>query len=227
MKDQLSRAVGSLLFLVSVCSATAANACIDIAPFEIQDIRQADAIFTGKLVRYERVSPGRPDSLDDYALLTIRVHNVIKGKVSRMVQLYWWNSTFGVPETREINTPLLIAAVSAKRRILPLRGGSATVFPTRRPDLLQLMQAPCSSPFLLDDTQQNIENVRKILRGETVRPHNYFAVQAAQSEQRNKAEIEHRARVKALVVSVGSLVVAAAVIALFMGLRRKRRSSSR
>lgn len=227
MKVQVSRAIGLLLFLVSVCSATAASACIDIVPFEIQDIRQADAIFSGKLVRYERVSPGRPDSLDDYALLTIHVDKVIKVKVSRTVQLYWWNSTFGVPETKEIATPLLIAAVSAKRRILPLRGGSATVFPTLRPDLLQLMQSPCSSPFLLDDTPQNVENVRKILRGETVEPHDYFAVRAAESERRNKVEIDPRGRVKGLMLSVGGLVVAAAATALFIGLIRKRRSSSR
>lgn len=222
MKAQLFKAICSLALLVCVCSANAANACIDIVPFEIEDIRQADAIFSGKLVRYERVSPGRPNSLDDYALLTIRVDRVIKGKVAGEVQLYWWNSTFGVPETKEIETPLLIAAVTAKRQILPLRGGSATVFPTRRPDLLQLMQAPCSSPFLLDDTEQNVENVRMLLRGEAVGPHNYSAVQTAESERRYKVQIEHRAQMKTLRVALGSLAVGVAVIALYLGWRRKR-----
>lgn len=53
-----------------------------MAPFEIEDIRQADAIFSGKHARFERASAGRPNSLDDFALLTVRVDRVVKWKVS-------------------------------------------------------------------------------------------------------------------------------------------------
>lgn len=73
-------------FAMLTC-ASAAQACIDIAPFEIEDIRQADAVFTGQLVAYEPVSPGRPGSPDDYGLLTVRVDKVIKGKVRKKLQL--------------------------------------------------------------------------------------------------------------------------------------------
>jgi hypothetical protein len=204
-----------------ICGPNSANACIDIAPFEIEDIRQADAIFGGKIIRYERVSPGRPNSLDDYGLLTVRVDEVLKGHVRGEVQLYWWNSTFGVPE-EEIESSVLIAAVDAKRKMLPLRGASATVFPTRRPDLLQLMQAPCSSPFLLDYTDQTVGNVRKILRGEAVGPHDYFWMRQA-AKRKAHALAANKSETRRLVMWLGTALVAVMIaIGSIVAWMRKR-----
>jgi len=151
-----------------------AAACMMKAPFQIEDIAQADAIFTGRLIRYELVSPGRANSLDEYGLLTVRVDKVLKGKVSGDVQLYWWNSTFGVPKTLPFDGPIIVAASGVERTGLPLRGPSATVFPSRRPDLLQVLQAPCSSPFILPYVAKSEDNIRAVLRGETVAPFNYI-----------------------------------------------------
>lgn len=39
-----------LAAITMLARADAAQACIDFAPFEIEDNRQADAVFTGQLV---------------------------------------------------------------------------------------------------------------------------------------------------------------------------------
>jgi hypothetical protein len=45
------------------------QACRINSPLNPEDARQADVVFTGRLLKYERVSPGRPDSLSDYAMV--------------------------------------------------------------------------------------------------------------------------------------------------------------
>jgi hypothetical protein len=160
--------------LIIFVAAPPAHACRASTPLVVEDIRQADLVFTGRLVRYELVSPGRPNSLDEYALLTVRVDTVLKGTASGDVQLYWWNSTFGVPKTMEAAGPVLVAATSAAAKSLPLRGPSATVFASRRPDLPQILQAPCSSAFILPDSPTAEENVRTILAGGTAPPFDYW-----------------------------------------------------
>ena len=154
--------------LVLLLTSHAANACIDFAPLELEDIRHSDAVFTGRVVRYEIVSPGVPDTLDDYALLTIRVDEAIKGNVAGDVELYWWNSTFDFPEPLRMTEPAAFAAVTADRSSLPLRAASGTVFASRRPELLQLLQAPCSSPFILPASPKALVDIRTILRGGSV-----------------------------------------------------------
>lgn len=170
------------------------------------------------------MSPGRPESLADYGLLTVHVDTVIKGTVPKKVQLYWWNSTFGLPESLEIETPLLIGAVSAEGQNLPVRVGSATVFPTRRPDLLQLLQAPCSEPFLLDDTSQNVENVRTILGGGSVTPYDYFAIRAAEARRRRAGAEDAEAEAVFGMTVLGRFVAVFAAIALAAWFVTRRKS---
>jgi hypothetical protein len=156
------RKVLTVLLAILASMAQPAYACMDIAPFVIEDVRQADAVFSGRLIDYRRISPSRPQSLDDYGLLTVRVDEVLKGDVAGEVQLYWWNSTFGVPEEMDHADrvrPIIIAAIRADRPSPPLRGPSATISPTQRPDLLQILQAPCSSPFILPHSTDAVEKV--------------------------------------------------------------------
>lgn len=174
MQFDLAKCAMTLALLTIAGLPQPAIACRMVAPFHLEDLKQADTVFTGKLVRYQRISPGRPDTLDDYGLLTVQVSKVFKGKVSGDVQLYWWNSTFGVPKTVDKPGTILIAAVAPDTKPLPLRGSSATVFGTRRPDLLQVMQAPCSSPFILSSSKSLEDNVRTILRGGVAAPYSPF-----------------------------------------------------
>ncbi|QIG81574.1 hypothetical protein [Stakelama tenebrarum] len=167
-------AIAISLAAVTALSGTAV-ACMANAPFVVEDVRQADIVIDGVLTGYKVVSPGRPGTLDDYGLLTIRVDEALRGEVSGEVQIYWWNSTFAMPEKVKLGERVLVAAARANHAGLPLRGTSATVYGSRRPDLPQLLQAPCAPAFLLPYTPVAAQNIVTLLDGGTVAPHDYFA----------------------------------------------------
>jgi hypothetical protein len=144
-----------------------AQACFMNTPLLPKDARRADIVFTGRLLKYERVSPDPSLKLRSYGLLTIRVETVLQGQIAGDIQLYWENSTFGIPTEWTRGEDLLVAAIHADRPGLPLRGPSATIFPSRRPDLFQILQAPCSSPFIFPSSPDNIETMQAVLAGKS------------------------------------------------------------
>lgn len=101
-------------FCFAVCAligwSTTSLACARPEPFAIEDIRGADAVFTGRLTNYDRIDRDPPTMPGTYGLLTVEVEEVIKGRVPRRVELAWFNSTFGIPEDWSTDVPLLIAA---------------------------------------------------------------------------------------------------------------------
>jgi hypothetical protein len=159
---------GMIAIAASVVSASPSLACITIAPFHIEDVRQADTVFVGRLVGYEVVPFNMDTGRGGYALLTVRPDTVLRGEASGTIQLYWRNSTFGLPENLEFPGQILIATVGADAPSLPLRGASATVYPNERPDIPAVLQAPCASPFLLEADRETVRDVRTLLDGGTV-----------------------------------------------------------
>ena len=145
-----------------------ARACVEYSPFESEDIAMADAIFTAKVARYEIISPSTPDALVDYGLITVQVEDVFKGTLPQETQLFWRNSTFGMPETLYVSDPALFAVIKADSSQPPLRGPSATTYPVARPDLFQIMQAPCSDAFILPFDSRNGEAVADLLAGRPI-----------------------------------------------------------
>jgi hypothetical protein len=144
-----------------------AQACGAYMPLYPEDARRADVVFTGRLLKYERVTPDPSFNLSRYGLLTIRVETVLQGQIAGDIQLYWWNSTFGVPAEWKKGENLLVAAARANRPDLSFRGTSATVFFSRRPNLLQILQASCSSPFIFPSSPDNIETMQAVLAGKS------------------------------------------------------------
>lgn len=200
-------AVTSTSIMASLIVAFPAQACIDIAPFRLEDARFADAIVVGRISNYRIIedlkarsdrdkSLARPDVppdfrkslenqrafLSDYAAFDIDVEQTIAGKVPKRFPVTWDNSTFSEPEIFPAG-PYLIALRSPHSNIPPLRGGSATILPNQRPQLLTVLQAPCSGTFILDNTQENIVDVRKVLRGEAV-PDRNFSLQVVEDRTR-------------------------------------------
>ena len=167
-----------------------ATACVEYSPFEAGDIAMADAIFTAKVARYEIVSPSTPDTLFDYGLITVQVEDVFKGSVPQETQLFWRNSTFAMPETLYVSDPALFAVIKADSSQPPLRGPSATTFPVARPDLFQIMQAPCSDVFILPFDSRSGEAVAELLAGRPV-----GAIDLMRAEPDNITEVRaiHRA----------------------------------
>ncbi|WP_211196124.1 hypothetical protein [Alteraurantiacibacter aquimixticola] len=155
-------------------------ACITSAPFVVEDMREADAVFSGRVTSYEIVVSesefGRPI---DHGIITVAVDDVFRGELPASVPLYWGNSTFALPDELMVTEPSLFAAVNADSPGLPLRAPSATIFPNARPDLLQLMQAPCSGSFVLPYASAYRSEVEALLRGE---PSSYLDDQGTYAE---------------------------------------------
>lgn len=166
-----------------------ASACIDYAPMVVEDVREADVVFTGTLIDYEVVTSPKNRK---YGLLTFSVDGVLKGKVPRELQLYWRNSTFGMPIVMDEGERMIVAAVRPGK-VLPLRVGSAFELSSMRPDLLQVLQAPCSHEFIFPYAKGSATNIQKILNGEDV-PANYDYFPGR--EERRKRLEERREQVE-------------------------------
>lgn len=135
------------LAMLAVSGGTAIP-CVMAARFEITDIRTADLVVRGEVVEFSKVGFGEERPLEHYGLIRLKVIETWKGEEREEWELYWWNSTFGIPEDWQFGAEVVIAAIDPSRPQPPLRGPSATVRGTVRPDLHQVLQAPCASPFV-------------------------------------------------------------------------------
>lgn len=200
-----------------IACPTVADACAIHAPFVLEDIRRADAVFIGRLTKYARIETGPPTIPVTYGLLTVDVEEMIEGRVPRRVELAWFNSTFGIPNERPTDVPVLIAA---------FQGEDDLPGPVWR-----VLQSPCAPAFLLDDTPENRTNVRKALRGEPVPPHDYFTLQNAefarrQAEVRRKEAAAEQAEAETIfgIAVLGGIaaVLTAIALAAWLATRRNR-----
>ncbi|MEN2710917.1 hypothetical protein ACQKOH_05460 [Sphingomonas sp. NPDC092331] len=163
------------LTIAIIAGAVPAQACMTFVPLQAEDVRYADTVVIGRVEKYRiiRHDPtGRkadqvvksPGPIWDYARFEVVVDQVLLGRAPRRLSVTWDNSTFDEPESMGPG-PYLIALRNPARPIPPLRGPSATIFPAPRADLPTLLQAPCSSPFLLPAAGGDADAVRKILAG--------------------------------------------------------------
>jgi hypothetical protein len=168
--SQMVKAIRSALATIAtIASASAAQACTVPGTFALEGIRYADAIFAGRLIDYQQIKPRKTPRDGPYAVLTIEVDAVIKGRVPRTVQVSWRSSHTALPDDWTTDVPLLIGA-SRYRENPP-------------EPALKLLHGPCVPPFMLDDTKENRANIQKVLRGEPVPPHDYFSLQQAEMER--------------------------------------------
>ena len=158
----ISLKVWILALFGTMTYSDAAHACVIRAAFRIEDVVLADAVFVGELVNYQLFKP-RPDfDLSEYAVLTFIVQERLRGKSKdKRLRVHWRNSTYGMPSSLRIGVYLV--AVTTTGRQPPLRFGSATIFPSSRPDLPSVLQAPCADAFLLEPTSERLEEVRSLL----------------------------------------------------------------
>jgi len=163
------RTIICAIALLIVYGPRAAHACRADKPLHMEDMRKADIVFSGKLIRYEHVVPlserirvlykriflGLPTGPNQYGLLTVRVNHVFKGSASGDIQLYWANTArFFPPETMERAEPILIAALGVNSKN-PHRTDQST--------LPQILQSGCSPPFILYYSEEDAENIVTIL----------------------------------------------------------------
>lgn len=178
-----------LWFITTIMFCLAASqpalACISSSSIVLDDIQYADVVLVGRISNYHivrdeafrkmmlsnsklsedvrKIYEGRGSLLSDYARFEIQVEEVLVGSAPSRLSVTWDNSTFGEPE--EIAPgQFLIALRKSSSTLPPLRGPSATVFANAEPGLFTLLQAPCSSPFLFENTSDEASEVRRILR---------------------------------------------------------------
>lgn len=181
--------VAAPLLAVLLSGLTLADPCNSKrTPFAIEDIRKADAVFGGTLVRYEAITPkGRP-ATEQYGLLTVRITDRIKGAPPDEIMLYWKNSPRGAPPTLAGREPILVAAIAPRARSVT---GKAVL-----PKTWSILQKHCSAPFILHYSAPNAANIRAILNGERARPRNYFRTGAMERAQRAEIAAEKAMREK-------------------------------
>ncbi len=142
-----------------------ANACMKDAPFVIEDVKLADVVFQGDVERYsvKGCALGETRTLFCYSLIDVSVTETFYGEKRDHWTLYWWNSTFGVPDDWEYEKSMIFAGRWEGSARPPLRGPSATVYASERPELLQVLQAPCSTPFILEPSPGTVAKVRSLV----------------------------------------------------------------
>lgn len=175
--------------VAATASATAfpaaSHACRMYVRPSFEDVRFADVVVVGRVVNYRIVRDeafrrrmlGSPNLtaemrslyenlqaslLPDYARFDVQVEEVLVGRAPGKLSVTWDNSTFGEPSEMAAG-PYLIALRRPDSPSPPLRGPSATIFPSRDAEALPLLQAPCSSPFIYEVGSDEDRMVRKIL----------------------------------------------------------------
>jgi hypothetical protein len=178
------RCAAAAAVLAAAIATAPANACRMYAPFHVEDVRYADVVVVGRIANYRIVrdtefrrkmlkSPHlRPEDrefyesgttlLPDYARFDVEVDQILFGTAPRRLAVTWDNSTYGEPETMAAG-PFLIALRRPASATAPLRGPSATIWPSREPGTLTVLQAPCSGAFILESQSDQARTIRRIL----------------------------------------------------------------
>lgn len=162
LRSFITLKVWSLALLGSLLISEAAHACLTRAEFTTEDVVVADGVFVGELVEYQLFKPRGDLGLSEYAVLTFVVRERLRGKgKDKPLRVHWHNSTYGMPSSLRLG--LYLVAVTTTGTQPPLRGPSATIFPSSRPDLPSVLQAPCADAFLLEPTSEMLQEVRSLL----------------------------------------------------------------
>jgi hypothetical protein len=118
--------------------------CAAFQDFRIEAIKDATLVFRGRVVDYS------PPNKKRIATIALRIVEMYRGDRRHTLRLSWRNSTFELPRTWDQPKELIVAAE-----------------PNVAPDVFQdpfgVLQEACSSPFLLDDTEQNRKKVRALV----------------------------------------------------------------
>ena len=154
-----NRATIAALFVAMALAGTPAHACIRMVPIELADIEYADVVVVGRIEHYEIV--GNPEHIGSYAKFDVLVDEVLLGEAAQEISATWDNSTFTLPKTMA-SGPLLIALRDPGSEMRPLRA-TGTILPNPKPDLMTLLQAPCSSPFMFAIGSEEAKAIRQIL----------------------------------------------------------------
>ena len=168
-------------FVACVLMSGSAKACNPPPRFDVNDIESAELVVVGSIVNYQFVKDlkgrerliqrveGHPDiqkyllenpdlgRKDDHARFEIKIDEVILGPPQKTISAVWFNSTFGIHETYP-EGPFLIALHS-----LPASFQSPAIKSDLDPVPWNVLQAPCSQPFIISTGGPTEAEIRRIL----------------------------------------------------------------
>lgn len=148
-----------IILLFTILIPAYANACVVPSELDPADAQEATAIFSGEVVGYEKL-----DTKFSTAKLTFKVNKVYKGSLRKSIDVIWQNSSFGVPRTildfdKIYNGELTVALINSGI-IYSNRAPTATIAGLKDKELAalpQILQSPCSPPFIF--TKEQAKNI--------------------------------------------------------------------
>jgi hypothetical protein len=144
---------GALMLLLATPYSETSHACMTLFEFEIEVIAHADAVFVGELVKFEVMKPKAKD-YPEYAVLTFVVEEYLGGEMSeKRIEAEWDNYPYGTPP--ELKPDRYLVAV------VEWRASKGTKSASRH---LVVLSDPCRPPFILEPTEQNLEQVKSLLK---------------------------------------------------------------
>lgn len=165
LKFEMFRIATVAVLFAAAVATRPLSACAFPAEFQVDDVKFADAVVSGRIRNYEIV--------ENYAVITIVVDRSMSGqkyitdslfRYSEEAKVSWQNSTFELPEGMPQDLRIF-----ALRRVgsagPPLRAASGVIYPDPRGLEFTILQAPCSSPFILPHSTMGWDNIQKILDG--------------------------------------------------------------
>jgi len=144
MKRRLAVVLASV---ISLTTSAVANACRVPARFDPTYVRHAGIVVIGRVVDYRKL-----DAVANYARFEIIVDEVLVGVAPHRLSATWRNSTFERPEALP-SEPMLIA----------LRDTRATMKPHSEQRSEEVLQATCSTAFMLLNGSDGAKAVRRAL----------------------------------------------------------------
>lgn len=151
--------------LIFLGLASSAQACMIQQPLTEQDMNQAQTVFIGKAVRYEKSKPPKP------ARITFDVEKILQGReVKDEITVSWIHGTFGMPETlrkfrkkygRTTKVGILFPDTFPETcKMVTSRNGLGEVLPerelcrsdfigSRKSEQIWVLNKPCSGPYMM------------------------------------------------------------------------------
>jgi hypothetical protein len=161
------RFLALILLSLFVCQAQPASACIVMAGLVLRDVELSKVVIVARVTDYKIIRAAKIGTLLNYAVFTVEVKDTLRGEAPKTLQFSWQNSTFGEPETWDMENDYVFALITVDSKLPPLSSGSGFIPPAPRDDMMTVLQAPCASAFIFKTESAAAKEVRRILLEET------------------------------------------------------------
>ncbi len=141
--------------VVTMVASQPALACRVTNELHLPDVKNADVVVVGRISEYEVIR-----DKGYYARLTVRVEEALIGDVKQTFTARWDNSTFALPD--EMGQGRFLIALRAPSPETSANATMPKIF-HHNPDLMTVLQSPCSPAFIFEIASDEARITRDIL----------------------------------------------------------------